>query len=162
MGEKSDQIEQHIYEKRSELSQNINELQSKVRHAVDWRAQFEERPFLMMGLAFCGGVLLSTAIRRSRNWRYSRRRSTNGRASEWSERAAEAWDSVKGAVLSVGAKKLTDYLTEILPGFREHYRPSQREQRRLGYEAEERRGYGGSSWRGSMNEAETRYARQSS
>ena len=41
MGETPDQIERHIYEKRSELGENIHELQQKVKTAVDWRAQFD-------------------------------------------------------------------------------------------------------------------------
>jgi ElaB/YqjD/DUF883 family membrane-anchored ribosome-binding protein len=59
MGETPDQIERHIYEKRSELGENIHELQQKVKTAVDWRAQFDQRPWVLMGAAFGGGVLLA-------------------------------------------------------------------------------------------------------
>ena len=62
MGEQSDQIEGHIRDQRNELGEHINELQEKVKRAVDWRVQFEERPMTMIGLAFGGGVLLSTLI----------------------------------------------------------------------------------------------------
>ena len=44
MGEKSDQLERHIREERNELSQHISELHQKVKSAVDWRVQFNERP----------------------------------------------------------------------------------------------------------------------
>src|ERR1700682_4032656 len=106
MGEKPDQIEQHIYETRSELGENIQELQSKVKHAVDWRAQFEERPWTMVGLAFGGGVLLSALMGGTRRPRYSgaRRReqwrsershreyTDNGRTNERSDKASETWN----------------------------------------------------------------------
>src|SRR5712671_8233083 len=59
MGERPDQIERHIYEKRSELGENIHELQQKVKIAVDWRAQFDQRPWGGMGVAFGGGSLLA-------------------------------------------------------------------------------------------------------
>jgi hypothetical protein len=65
MGEKSDQIEREIQEKRNELSGNFDELEQKVKQLVDWRAQFEERPGTMVALAFGGGVLLSALFGRS-------------------------------------------------------------------------------------------------
>jgi hypothetical protein len=63
MGETSDQIERHIQETRNDLSNNFNELEEKVKTVVDWRAQFEERPGMMLGLAFgevsCSALLPS-------------------------------------------------------------------------------------------------------
>ena len=56
MGETSDQIERHIQETRNDLGDNFSELEDKVKTAVDWRAQFEERPGTMLALAF-GAVL---------------------------------------------------------------------------------------------------------
>ena len=49
MGQKSDQIERHIRETRNDLSENFSELEEKVKSAVDWRTQFEERPGTMIG-----------------------------------------------------------------------------------------------------------------
>jgi hypothetical protein len=62
MGEKPDQIERHIQHQRSELEDNISELEEKVKSAFDWRTQFEERPAIMLGAAFVGGVLLSALL----------------------------------------------------------------------------------------------------
>ena len=64
MGEKSDQIEREIRQKRDELSGNFDELEQKVKHLMDWRAQFDEHPGTMMALAFGGGVLLSALFAR--------------------------------------------------------------------------------------------------
>jgi len=149
MGEKPDQIEQHIYETRSELGENIQELQSKVKHAVDWRAQFEERPWTMVGLAFGGGVLLSALMGGTRRPRYSgaRRReqwrsershreyTDNGRTNERSDKASETWNNVKGAVVALAMTKLSGYLEEVLPGFKEHYDKNQNQKKQLGYSA---------------------------
>ena len=55
MDETSDQIERHIQETRNDLDDNLNELGDRVKKAVDWRAQFEERPGTMLSLAFAGG-----------------------------------------------------------------------------------------------------------
>lgn len=62
MGETPDQIERHISEERSELGENIHELQRKVKTAMDWRAQFDQRPWVLMGVAFGGGLLLSLLL----------------------------------------------------------------------------------------------------
>src|SRR4029453_10833715 len=69
MDETSDQIERHIEQTRNDLHDNFNELGEKVKKAVDWRVQFEERPGTMLGLAFAGGIILSALFssgRRSR------------------------------------------------------------------------------------------------
>ena len=62
MGEKADLIERHIEQQRSEFGDNIIELKNKVRRSVDWRAQVEERPLTMLGLAFGAGLLLSVLL----------------------------------------------------------------------------------------------------
>jgi hypothetical protein len=62
MGEKPDQIERHIQHTRSELEENISELEEKVKSAFDWRTQFAERPALMLGAAFVGGAVLSALL----------------------------------------------------------------------------------------------------
>jgi hypothetical protein len=69
MGETSDQIERHIQETRNDLGDNFGELQDKVKTAVDWRAQFEERPGTMLALAFGGGVILSALLPSGRHSR---------------------------------------------------------------------------------------------
>lgn len=146
MGEKSDQIERHIEEQRNELGENISELQEKVKSAVDWRAQFQQRPMVMMGIAFGGGMLLSALIggrskSSSRNsfdeesWsRNTDRESTPGTfasspghffdSARTTERSKvnETWGNIKGALLGVAATKLRGYVEELVPGFDEHYR----------------------------------------
>jgi hypothetical protein len=62
MDERPEQIEQHIRHQRSELEDNFSELEEKVKGAFDWRTQFEERPGVMLGAAFVGGVLLAAIL----------------------------------------------------------------------------------------------------
>jgi len=151
MGEKSDQIEQHIYDKRNELGENIHELQEKVRdtvhkvrNSVDWRSQFQERPMTLIGIAFAGGLAASALFRRSRpasNSSYAsfstERRNAEApsastsdrRAKDWQNKAAGAWADIKGAVIGLAATKVGSALEEILPGFQEHYQKRQEERR---------------------------------
>jgi hypothetical protein len=144
MGETPDQIERHIYEKRSELGENIHELQEKVKTAVDWRAQFEQRPLVMMGLAFGGGLALSmlfsgrkssrsSSSRRSGNrWRGESRRHDYGseaKSQEWQNQADSTWENIRGALLAVAGSKLGTLIEEVLPGFQEQYKNKQRDRR---------------------------------
>src|ERR1700731_2224458 len=62
MGEKPDQIERHIQHQRSELEDNISELEEKVKSAFDWRTQFEERAAIKLGGAVIGGAFLSALL----------------------------------------------------------------------------------------------------
>src|ERR1700730_15019858 len=62
MGEKPDQIERHIQHQRSELEDNISELEEKVKSAFDWRVQLEERTALMLGAAVVGGAIVAAIL----------------------------------------------------------------------------------------------------
>jgi Protein of unknown function (DUF3618) len=151
MGEKPDQIERHIYETRNELGENISELQEKVKTAVDWRAQFDQRPMLMIGLAFGGGLLLSALLtgrgnsRPSSNKGSHNRRKREARLSDYGaadshERgeAKSTWDDIGGAVLAVAGSKLGSVIEEVLPGFQEHFK--RRRQERNSWPQERRSG----------------------
>jgi len=143
MGETPDQIERHIYEKRSELGENISELQQKVKTAVDWRAQFEQRPMVMMGLAFGGGLLLSMLFPGRKNSRRANKFSGNQRSRgsqrpdygsetrphDWQEKADSTWENIRGAVLAVAGSRLGSLIEEVLPGFQDQYKKRQQERR---------------------------------
>ena len=145
MGEKPDQIERHIYEKRNELGENINELQQKVKTAVDWRTQFDRHPLAMVGIAFGGGLLLSMLIGRGRNssrrWLRSRRwrRESQEHGSperqewregrQWEEKGPSAWDNIRDAVIAIAGSKLSSLIEEVVPGFTDQYKRRQTERR---------------------------------
>jgi hypothetical protein len=133
MGETPDQIERHIHEKRNELGENIHELQEKVKTAVDWRAQFDQRPWVLIGVAFGGGLLLSLLVGGGRHdsGRYSSRdrgKSEPQRFSSSQQRDDKVWENIRGAALAVGASRLSSVLEGVLPGFQEQYKKKQREQ----------------------------------
>ena len=145
MGEKSDQIERHIQEQRSELGDNISELEQKVKSAVDWRAQFDERPGVMIGLAFAGGVLLSALLPSNSKISSavsSKKRSLTDMYDSYAEKASssfdsapsssyksyqskapnETWENLKGALVGMATARVGEFVEEILPGFNEHYK----------------------------------------
>jgi hypothetical protein len=142
MGETPDQIERHIYEKRNELGENINELQQKVKTAVDWRAQFDRRPLAMVGIAFGGGLLLSMLIggrnsdrssRRSRDrWRGESQGydySSRPERQQWEEKRSTVWEGIRDAVIAVAGSKLASVIEGVVPGFTEQYKRRHTERR---------------------------------
>jgi hypothetical protein len=131
MGERSDQIEQHIQGQRNELGEHIGELQERVKRAIDWRAQFQERPMTMIGVAFGGGALLSALLRNKprRHRGSTRERPRDERPSDFeandsrkSDRTSDTWENIKGAVVGVAATRFGSFLEQVVPGFDEEYR----------------------------------------
>ena len=57
-----DQIEKHIEETRNDLSNNLYELQNRLKNSVDWRVQFDSNPAAFLGAGFALGVLLSRIV----------------------------------------------------------------------------------------------------
>jgi hypothetical protein len=127
MGEKADRIEQHIQQQRDEFGENVMELKQKVRRSFDWRAQVDERPLTMVGLAFGGGVLLSALL--------DGKRGSMPPLSSDMNRAYQAggpggtWEILRGAVLGLAATKLKEVVEELLPGFQDEYRKAEASKR---------------------------------
>jgi hypothetical protein len=150
MDERPEQIEQHIRHQRSELEDNFSELEEKVKGAFDWKTQFEERPAVMLGAAFVGGVLLAALLpstsrissrvsSRYRSFSDSADRNNSftsegqadpdtyaknysSKASGVTKQASETWENLKDAAVSLGMAQLTGIVEEIVPGFGEHYK----------------------------------------
>jgi hypothetical protein len=135
MGEKTDEIEQHIREQRRELGHNLSELQQKVQDTVNWRTQFEEHPMAMLGIAMGGGLLLSAILGSGRRTKYvspltdratwdsdpSGAIASTTAPSRTNGKAAEQWNAVKAALIGVAASKLGDVIESVVPGFNDEY-----------------------------------------
>ena len=59
MGKTTHEIASDIDQTRSDLKSNLEELETRVKDATDWRAHFRKRPGSMVAAALFGGVLLS-------------------------------------------------------------------------------------------------------
>lgn len=57
-----DTLEQQIDDQRQKLESNIDELEGRAKQLTDWEYQFQQRPLLMVGIAFGGGVLLGSLL----------------------------------------------------------------------------------------------------
>jgi hypothetical protein len=151
MGEAPDQIERHIQHQRSELEDNISELEEKVKSAFDWRTQFEERPAIFLGAAFLGGALLSAILpsASSISSKVSSRRRRSSSSDPWTPytnretaplaeshpgtsyregtgtnrggKSSETWENLKNAALGMATTRLSEFIEQLVPGFSEHY-----------------------------------------
>jgi hypothetical protein len=128
MDEATRRIEAHIDRTRRQLGSNIRELEDKVDAATDWREHFRARPHMFIGGAIVGGALLAAVLRpkssphgfdaaNERRFASASRGGVNAQ-----EQVFELWDNVKGALLGVAAMRISGYLSELIPGFDEHFR----------------------------------------
>jgi hypothetical protein len=142
MVERSDQIKEHLNRTRGDLQKNVNELQDKVKGAFDWRAQFQERPLLMMGLALGGGMLAAALISRRRehyvpyvappagaSWRGTGRVENLESGVEGQRRTdslSESLGLVTGALMTSVASRIGGVLGQVLASYRDQLREAAR------------------------------------
>ena len=128
MDEAAHKIEAHIDRTRERLGSNLRELEHKVDAATDWREQFRARPHLFLGGAIAAGALLAAVLRpkSSRHVVDASNESPGGlvarNGGNAQEQALELWHNIKDALIGVGAMRVTGYISELIPGFDEHYR----------------------------------------
>jgi hypothetical protein len=113
MGDTTYQIERELQTTRTDLSENLGELQDRIKGTFDWRTQVNERPGAMLALAFGGGVLLAALAPR-----WSPSELTN---SAPAGETAKAMNALKGAVVGAAISKASDFMEELLPGFKEEF-----------------------------------------
>jgi len=135
--QKTDKIKNHIDTQRGKLEEDINEIERRVRKAVDWREWFDRNPLGMLGAAAAGGFVLSLLIRRSSEGShrdlsgdFDSKRSLTGprqirsksKTSSHMDRMANTLDNTVGALLGVASSKIRDFVADVIPNFREEYR----------------------------------------
>jgi hypothetical protein len=132
MVQETDKIKDHIDAERGNLERDLNEIEHRVRKAVDWRAWFDRNPARLIGAAAAGGFALSLLMRRSPNasstsahetgFRPSSTRLRDTKTSSQLNRMADTIDNTFAALLGVASHKFRDFIADIVPNFREEYR----------------------------------------
>jgi hypothetical protein len=126
MDQTLDQIEDEIGRTRQRLGSNLQELEARVDAATDWREYYRAAPFAYLGAAAVGGVVAAWMAGRKRTARRVPKPepgfgSSSLRDSKLGGQVLDTWDGVQHALVGVAAAKITDYLSDLVPGFREHY-----------------------------------------
>jgi hypothetical protein len=120
MGEQAERIERRIEEQRGEVRDHLLEIQQKVSRSVDWRAQVDERPLTMVGLAFGAGCLVSVFLGARSRPAFKKMSSSDAhRASQ--PRDGSTWETLRGALIGLATTRLREFAEELLPGFQEEY-----------------------------------------
>jgi hypothetical protein len=127
MDEAADKIEAQIDRTRERLGSNLRELEHKIDAATDWRDQFQARPHLFLGGAIASGALLTAALRPKSSRQVFDSSNEAPLASvprngvDGREQALALWNNIKVALLGVAATRITAYISELVPGFDEHF-----------------------------------------
>lgn len=124
MGQTTDQIEHQIENKREDLKTNLEELQTRVKIATDWRHYFAEHPGTMIAAAFGGGVLLASMVGGRANRASPSQVASSEPVHRWRTGARhevlDNVDAIKSALVGAAATKFKGILGEVVPGFKEH------------------------------------------
>ncbi len=62
MDAQSEQIIKDIQSNRERLNDNLAELENKMRDAANWRTYFSRNPWLALGAAAAGGLLVAAIL----------------------------------------------------------------------------------------------------
>ena len=124
MDRATENIEQEIDRGRELLRSNLEELEARVRSAVDWRRAYRDNMATALGIAFGGALLLGLMVRRRPNEppvaEYQPAMDAGGRRSDARRREMSlAWRAIENALIGVAATHLKDVLGKVVPGFRE-------------------------------------------
>ena len=133
MGEATSQIEAHIETTRAELGSNLQELEQKVKSVTDWKHHFQKNPMTLLGVAFGGGILLANMLGGRKNSRRARgvynssvESQPHAAVDSSKDKAIELWDDIKGALIGVAAARFKDFVGEVVPGFSEQFRRTEK------------------------------------
>jgi hypothetical protein len=131
-------LKAHIEAEEESLKENFEEIQDRVKDALNWRIWYRNNTALALGGIAAGGLLLSLLIPKSSSIESkfvdtseiddsetgpSRREYMR---SEIPSRMRQVLDNTANAVLGVATDKLRDFMSNAIPGFREHYSSAQR------------------------------------
>ena len=134
------EIKAHIKAQGESLRENIEEIETRVKNALDWRVWYKNNTALALGGVAVGGLALSLLLSRrssieSEFFDIDEMDKTmvepNGRAQLHStpksvSRLREVADDTMSAIFGVAADKFQEFMGKNLPGFREHYSGAQR------------------------------------
>ena len=132
--EQEGRLKARIEAEQESLKDNFEEIENKVKDALDWRIWYKNNTAIALGGAAAGGLLLSLLLPRgssveSEFLEIDEEPAPNGRErirSDSPSRFGKVLDNTVSAVLGVATEKLQNYMSQALPGFSKHYSDAQR------------------------------------
>jgi hypothetical protein len=121
VAQRSDEIKQHIDRERQRLGSNIREIESRVKRSTDWRSAFEKNPWMLLGAAAAGGLILAGVVGSSRPSEHEDPSSHTVVPSKHMQQISDTIDGIVGALISLGTSKVKEFVGGAVPGFAEEY-----------------------------------------
>jgi len=152
MAQEPNEIREHIDAKRAKLGDDLDEIEHRMKDAVDWKVWYRKNTAAMLGAAVAGGFLLSMAVGRSSSESEPPAPGANGvfidefeerrepkrsrfrmgsRVSQHLNGLTDIVDNTVGAFLGIANSKLQELVSKSIPGFREQYSEAERRRGRL-------------------------------
>jgi hypothetical protein len=126
MGQTVQQIEAQIDETRDRLDADLRAFWREIDGLVDWRRQYRQRPLLFLGAALAGGAALGIAAGRGSTQPRLGISEDVYRTSPPSE-MHRVIEMGKTALMGLAAQRLVQYVSELIPGFEEHFDRAQQQ-----------------------------------
>jgi hypothetical protein len=151
MAEEPGKIKEYIEAERKKLGDDLEEIEHRMKDAVDLRVWYNKHTTVVLGAAVAGGFLLSTFVGGSTssesngkpagpvtgdsNWKGDWRGESSVRPhtpkkSRTMYRVGDILDSTVAALLGVAAHKFQEFVSQTIPDFKEQY--SEAERKRFG------------------------------
>jgi hypothetical protein len=132
MAHEEERLKAHIEAAEESLKDNFEEIQDRVKSALDWRVWYKNNTAIALGSVAAGGLLISLMVPRKRSVesKFSSmdeaypQSEPNGRPRTNSKsrgRFNQVLDTTMAAVVGVASDQFRDFMSRALPGFKEHY-----------------------------------------
>lgn len=123
MNESPEALRQTIADTHEDLNRNLEALEAKGQELTDWRAHFEKRPLVMLGVAFVGGAVAAAVVSGGRSSRRGSGEMYAEPSRQWDKPRRESndtWTRLRSGIGVAAAGVAMDAISKALPGLKEH------------------------------------------
>jgi len=120
MDQKAERLKKHIDLERTQLRNNLYEIEDRVKEVVDLRSRYYKNPLIGVGIAFAGGLLLSRFAGGSKG-QAAKDSGTESLFSAPLHKVSGTLDAIVGAFAGLATNKIEDLIAQAVPGFREEF-----------------------------------------
>jgi len=128
MAQKPGEIRAHIKAEHEGLRENFEEIEDRVKSALDWKVWYRNNTAIALGGAAAGGILLSLLLRKGEEPEYFDIEEPEGpnypprmQLRKSNSRFHQVLDNTMSALFGVATDTFQDFMSKAVPGFREHY-----------------------------------------
>jgi len=132
MAQQPSELKAHIKAENESLRENFEEIQNRVKEALDWKVWYRNNTAIALGGIAAGGLLISLLLpKRDGETEYIDMDDVEMHAMEpepqprvrsrASSRFHDVLDNTMSAIFGVANDTFQDFMSKAIPGFREHY-----------------------------------------